>query len=99
MYDVLIHRIMRIEKSLVQAEAREKRLRQEVDLLHTEKENCFRTHEAHYNRMVAIIERLSMLENKAFPNMGSMLDHLESVVGGFDHWHTNNPLDRRGKHS
>ena len=95
MYDVLIQRIMRIEKSLAQAEERAKRLQCEVDLLYTERDNCSRTHEAQYNRMIAVIERLSMLENKAFPNMGPMLDHLESVVGGFDKWHTNNPLDRR----
>jgi hypothetical protein len=99
MYDVLIQRMMRIEKALAQAETRANRLQQEIDLLYVERDNSFRTHEAQYNRMVAVIDRLSALEHKAFPNMGLMLDHLESVVGGFDKWHTNNPLDRRLKKS
>ena len=91
--------MIRIEKALAPAEARANRLQQSIDFLYGERENCFLTHEAHYNRMIAVIERLSMLEQKAFPNMGAMLDHLESVVGGFDKWQTNNPLDQRKKDS
>jgi hypothetical protein len=88
---------MRIEKALAQAEARANQLQKEVDVLFTERDNSFRTHETQYNRMVAVIERLTILEDKLFPNMGPMLDRIENVVGSFDKWHMNNPLDRREK--
>jgi len=99
MYDVLIQRIMRIEKHLVRTQARADRLQKEIDDLYVERDNSFRTHEAQYNRMVAVLERLSVLEDRLFPNMGPMLDRIEAVVGNFDQWQTNNPLDRRQKDS
>jgi hypothetical protein len=95
MYDVLIQRIMRLEKALALSEERAKKLQYEVDVLYQNSENCFRTHQAQSRRVIAAIERLTMLENKAFPTMGPMLDKLEAAIGSFDEWHKDNPLDRR----
>jgi hypothetical protein len=97
MYDVLIQRIMRLETSLMYAEKRASKLQRQIDDLYSERDNSFKTHEAQYNRMVAVFERLTILEDKIFPKMGPMLDGIEAVVGSFDQWHTNNPLDRRQK--
>jgi len=97
MYDVLIQRIMRMEQSLAHAQTRANRLQRQIDDLYAERDNSFKTHEAHYNRTVAVLERLTILEDRIFPKMGPMLDDIEAVVGNFDQWHTNNPLDRRQK--
>jgi hypothetical protein len=51
--------------------------------------------QAHANEGDAVTQRLSILEDKVFPNMGPMLDGIQKNFGRFSGWHLNNPLDER----
>jgi len=97
MYDVLIQRMIRIEKALARAEERANQLQKEIDHLYVERNNSFRVHEVQYNRTAAVIERLTLLEDKVVPGFGRTLHQMEDLVGDLDQWHANNPLDRREK--
>jgi len=92
MYDVLLQKYIRQEKALARAEEKIARLQQEVDVLTKYLDKLI---QAHANEGDAVIERLSILEDRVYPSMGPMLDGIQKIVGKFSGWHLNNPLDRR----
>lgn len=88
----LFERVAMLEKSVLAeracAESIQKvldRLRGNVDLLG----------ESHVHQTASLNDRLSIVEDRIFPNMGSMLDGVQKIIGRFSGWHRDNPLDRR----
>ena len=63
--------------------------------LYKERDNSFKVHEVQYERMMMVMERLIIVEQKVFPKMWPLISRVERVVGNFDDVHTTNPLDRR----
>jgi len=99
MYDVLIQRIMRIEKHLVRTQARADRLQKEIDDLYVERGQFLSDPRSTIQPDGRCPRTALSPRDRLFPNMGPMLDRIEAVVGNFDQWQTNNPLDRRQKDS
>jgi hypothetical protein len=88
----LAQRMIRLEEALAHAEERANRLRNEVDVLNTYMDKVIH---AHSHGLDAVIDRLSILEDRIFPSMGPMLVNIQKIVGRFSGWTLNNPLDRR----
>lgn len=64
--------------------------RTDIDEAH---EFIMRLAEARKNEGADVTDRLSILEDKIFPSMGPMISSIEKIVGGFEGWNLNNPLD------
>ncbi len=91
----LAQRIARLERDLRASESRVEKLEQHIERLYFDRNHCYKTHLFHSRRVLAIIERLTLLEDEAFPEMGQTLNRLEKIVGPMDDWCFENPLDER----